>query len=91
VVVLMGVANRARIVERLLASGWSADTPAALLLGASTERSETWTGRLAELAAAPIPTHAADLPGTLVIGQAVSLRATLAPELPIQSSAQRMR
>ena len=35
-VVLMGLGQRARIAERLLARGWSADTPAAVIVGAAT-------------------------------------------------------
>ena len=77
VVVLMGVAHRGAIVKRLIGRGWDAGTPAALLLGASTERAATLAGTLAELYTAPIPEEAADLPGTLVIGQVVSLHAAL--------------
>jgi uroporphyrin-III C-methyltransferase/precorrin-2 dehydrogenase/sirohydrochlorin ferrochelatase len=70
-VVLMGLATRARLAELLLEAGWSPETPAAALLGASTPEAHTWLGTLATLAGAPLPdTHA---PGTLVIGRVVSL------------------
>ena len=48
-VVLMGLGQRARIAERLLARGWSADTPAAVIVGAATAQSWSWTGTLASL------------------------------------------
>jgi uroporphyrin-III C-methyltransferase len=70
-VVLMGIGTRARLVDLLLKAGWSPDTPAAVLLAASTPESHTWLGTLAALPAAQLPdTHA---PGTLVIGEVVSL------------------
>jgi uroporphyrin-III C-methyltransferase/precorrin-2 dehydrogenase/sirohydrochlorin ferrochelatase len=70
-VVLMGLGTRARLVDLLLKAGWSPDTPAAALLSASMPDAHTWLGTLAALADAPLPdTHA---PGTLVIGEVVSL------------------
>jgi uroporphyrin-III C-methyltransferase/precorrin-2 dehydrogenase/sirohydrochlorin ferrochelatase len=72
-VVLMGLGTRARLVEQLLAVGWSGTTPAAVMLAASTPRAHTWVGTLAELPDAPLPDL--DAPGTLVIGQVVSLAA----------------
>jgi uroporphyrin-III C-methyltransferase/precorrin-2 dehydrogenase/sirohydrochlorin ferrochelatase len=70
-VVLMGIGTRGRLVDLLLKAGWSPDTPAAVLLAASTPQAHTWLGTLAALPAAQLPdTHA---PGTLVIGEVVSL------------------
>jgi uroporphyrin-III C-methyltransferase len=76
VVVLMGLGSRAAVATRLLARGWSPLTPAAVLRGASTETSRTWTGTLGALGAAPLdaPSHA---PGTIVVGAVVSLAAVL--------------
>ena len=91
VVVLMGVAGRARVASRLLVRGWGAGTPAALLLGASTERAHSWFGTLGDLGTAPIPDQASELPGTLVIGQVVSLHAALDAAQPADESAQKMR
>jgi uroporphyrin-III C-methyltransferase / precorrin-2 dehydrogenase / sirohydrochlorin ferrochelatase len=81
-VVLMGLATRARLVELLLQGGWDPATPSAALLGASTPEAFTWTGPLSELPAARLP--GSNAPGTLVIGQVVSLAAAQAPaaELP---------
>jgi len=76
IVVLMGIKLRAQIAARLVARGWPAATPAALLYGASQPGSITeitTLGGLAELAAVealPAPT---ELPGVLVVGEVVSL------------------
>jgi uroporphyrin-III C-methyltransferase/precorrin-2 dehydrogenase/sirohydrochlorin ferrochelatase len=70
-VVLMGLGTRARLVELLLAAGWSGQTPAAAVVAASTPEAFTWVGELTDLPAAVLPEHHA--PGTLVIGPVVSL------------------
>jgi uroporphyrin-III C-methyltransferase len=91
VVVLMGLASRARLASALLDLGWSADVPAAIVLGASSPERWWWTGALAELGAAPLPDDRAHLPGLLVLGQVVAasepLRAALglAPPAPALS------
>jgi siroheme synthase len=59
VVVLMGLATRAAIASFLLARGWRATTPAAVLLAASTPASTAWTGTLESLSQAP-ETHSED-------------------------------
>lgn len=69
-VVLMGLATRARIAALLVEAGWAPRTPAAVLLGASTPSASTWIGTLATLADAPVSGAA---PGTLVIGPVVAL------------------
>jgi len=75
-VVLMGVAQRAQIAGRLIARGWTAATPAALLFGASQPGSFTQTTTLGELAAgASVP--ATELPAVLVIGEVVSLASVI--------------
>ncbi|HET7499550.1 MAG TPA: uroporphyrinogen-III C-methyltransferase [Kofleriaceae bacterium] len=71
-VVLMGVAQRAQIAARLIARGWSQNTPAALLFGASQPGSFTLRLSLAELALAAEPPDT-ELPAVLVIGEVVSL------------------
>jgi uroporphyrin-III C-methyltransferase/precorrin-2 dehydrogenase/sirohydrochlorin ferrochelatase len=70
-VVLMGVANRGGLAEFLIRCGWRAETPAALIFGASTAESTTWVSSLEELDQIPVPP--ANPPGTLVIGDVVSL------------------
>jgi uroporphyrin-III C-methyltransferase / precorrin-2 dehydrogenase / sirohydrochlorin ferrochelatase len=74
-VVLMGLAQRAAIARLLFARGWPERTPAAIVLGAFTPRAWTWTGELVELGAVAIPEGAADLPGTLIVGDVVALGA----------------
>ena len=80
-VVLMGLGQRARIADRLLARGWSRETPAAVIVGAATPRSWQWTGTLGVLGAAEIPAASAGAPGLLVIGAVVGLAAELAADL----------
>ena len=80
-VVLMGLGQRARIAERLLGRGWTAETPAAVIVGAATPQSWSWTGTLASLATVEIPPAAAGAPGLLVVGAVVGLAAELAAGL----------
>jgi uroporphyrin-III C-methyltransferase len=75
-VVMMGVGQRAALVQRLTQRGWPRDTPAALILGASTSSQVTWVGTLENLGAAQAPE---ELPGTLVIGTVVSVAEQLSP------------
>ena len=75
VVVLMGLASRACVAALLLARGWDAATPAAVILSAATPQSHTWRGTLSALGTQPLPDSEA--PGLLVIGAAVSVAAEL--------------
>ena len=77
-VVLMGVNTRAQIAGRLVARGWADATPVALLFAASTPDARTWIGTLGDLVAGA-PLQLPESPGTLVVGDVVSLAATLAP------------
>ena len=69
-VVLMGVRARARIAAHLVARGWPATTPAAIIHGASQPEAITWIGTLADLAAASFST---ELPAVIVVGDVVGL------------------
>jgi siroheme synthase len=69
-VVLMGLRTRGDIAERLVARGWSATTPAAIVLGASHAGTARWLGTLATLASADIDT---ELAGIIVVGAVVEL------------------
>ena len=71
-VVLMGLATRAALAAHLLERGWPAATPAAVLIAAGTAQASTWTGTLGTLGAAPVPPPGG-APGTIVVGQVVSL------------------
>ena len=75
-VMLMAVAAQEEIAAALVARGWPATTPAALVFGASRDAEETWTGTLASLKRGDGP-HRIDYPGTLVIGDVVRLRSAL--------------
>ncbi len=76
VVVLMGLSRSAAIASLLVSKGWKRATPAAICFAAATEDAFTWTGTLGELAdgtASAID----DAPGTIVVGEVVSLAAVL--------------
>ncbi|MCA1828351.1 MAG: uroporphyrinogen-III C-methyltransferase [Myxococcales bacterium] len=60
VVVLMGLATRARLAALLLSRGWARETPAAIVLAAATAESHTWRGTLAEIGTAPLPGEKGD-------------------------------
>jgi uroporphyrin-III C-methyltransferase/precorrin-2 dehydrogenase/sirohydrochlorin ferrochelatase len=79
VVVLMGLATRGALAAYLIARGWPATTPAAIVVGASHPGSASQVATLATLGAAPLPDG--ELPGLLVIGEVVSLAETIAPVL----------
>jgi uroporphyrin-III C-methyltransferase len=75
VVVLMGLATRHALARRLLARGWAATTPAAIVLGAATTASHAWLGMLDGLGRAVLPES--DAPATIVVGRVVSLAAAV--------------
>jgi uroporphyrin-III C-methyltransferase/precorrin-2 dehydrogenase/sirohydrochlorin ferrochelatase len=78
VVILMGVGARADLASRLMAHGWLADTPAAIVCSASMPDAWTWTGPLGQMGAATPPTGAA---GVLVVGEVVKVREVLAAQV----------
>jgi uroporphyrin-III C-methyltransferase/precorrin-2 dehydrogenase/sirohydrochlorin ferrochelatase len=75
VVVLMGVRNREALAARMIARGWSPETPAAILCGASTPDAWTWTGPMCRMSEATPPEG---LAGLLVLGEVVTVRDALA-------------
>jgi uroporphyrin-III C-methyltransferase / precorrin-2 dehydrogenase / sirohydrochlorin ferrochelatase len=78
IVVLMGVGARALIADRLIARGWSSDTPAAIIFGASTADMACWRGALSRLPSAPRATSSAA--GTIVIGDVAGLEIRIPDE-----------
>jgi uroporphyrin-III C-methyltransferase len=76
-VLLMAVTARQSIARALIARDWPAGTPAALIVGASRTDGTTWTGTLAALARGDAAWEG-DHAGTLVVGDVVSLRGTIA-------------
>jgi uroporphyrin-III C-methyltransferase / precorrin-2 dehydrogenase / sirohydrochlorin ferrochelatase len=79
VVVLMGLATRGTIAARLIARGWFADTPAAIVLGASHAGATRWVGTLATLGDAALGAGSG-LAGVIVVGDVVSLATRIASE-----------
>jgi uroporphyrin-III C-methyltransferase/precorrin-2 dehydrogenase/sirohydrochlorin ferrochelatase len=73
-VMLMGLNNRGELAEKLIARGWHAATPAAIVCGASTREEWIWTGTIAELAATEPPAAVA---GVVVVGDVVRVRGRL--------------
>jgi siroheme synthase len=75
-VILMGLDHRDVIASALVERGWSPDTLAAIVKGASWPEQHTAIGTLAELSSlAPEPDG---LPGTIIIGDVVRLQALIA-------------
>jgi uroporphyrin-III C-methyltransferase len=75
VVVMMGLAAREAIAREFISRGWSPNTRAAIVCGATTREEWVWTGTLAELGTPAPPDGVA---GVLVIGEVVSIREALA-------------
>jgi len=73
-VVMMGMAVRQVIDERLQTHGWAADSRAALVCGAATRDEWAWTGRLQDVGSATPPEG---VPGVLVVGEVVQIREAL--------------
>jgi len=78
-VVLMGLARTAALASRLLDRGWAPEMPAAVIVDASSAGQQVWRGTLGALAAgAPdVVAGAAAAPGTIVVGEVVSLAEAL--------------
>jgi uroporphyrin-III C-methyltransferase/precorrin-2 dehydrogenase/sirohydrochlorin ferrochelatase len=73
-VVMMGMAVREVIAERLQTHGWAADSRAALVCGAATPDEWAWSGRLQDVGSATPPEG---VPGVLVVGEVVQIREAL--------------
>jgi uroporphyrin-III C-methyltransferase/precorrin-2 dehydrogenase/sirohydrochlorin ferrochelatase len=70
IVVLMGLRTRGELAARMVARGWSPETPAAIVLGASHAGEARWLGTLGTLGDAALNL---ELPGVIVIGEVVRL------------------
>jgi len=86
-VILMGLASRGPLSKLLVSCGWQGATPAAICLAAGTAQAYTWIGTLDALGAAPIEAEHAGAPGTIVIGEVVSVAADLTTALSDYPSA----
>lgn len=80
-VVLMGLGSRGPISRLLVSRGWRTATPAAVCVAAGTDRARTWIGTLDTLGTATAAMDHTDAPGTIVIGEVVSVGAALADAL----------
>jgi uroporphyrin-III C-methyltransferase / precorrin-2 dehydrogenase / sirohydrochlorin ferrochelatase len=74
VVFMMGIGARMELAAKLIAHGWDANTPAAVVCAASMPDEWTWTGTLSDMGAATPPPG---LAGVLVIGEVVEVRHAL--------------
>jgi len=83
-IVMMGIAVRDHIAARLVAHGWSADSRAALVCGASTRDEWAWTGRLSDVGSATPPQG---VPGVMVVGEVVQIREALEAARAVGSGA----
>ena len=73
-VVLMGMARLAALAGQLIARGWAAGTPAAVVVGASTPAQQAWRGTLGDMAGGQVTLAAGSgIAGTVVIGEVVSV------------------
>jgi uroporphyrin-III C-methyltransferase len=73
-IALMGVEHLPRIVERLVARGWSPDTPIAVIQRGTTSAQVVVEGTLADIAGRA---RSIRPPATIVVGQVVGLRRRL--------------
>jgi uroporphyrin-III C-methyltransferase len=76
IVVMMGLGHVSEIASLLIARGWNALTPIAIVFGASTPSTSVWTMTLRELQqGVELPDEG--LPGTVIVGDVVRLRSAL--------------
>ena len=85
IVILMGLAQRTAIATCLLKRGWKADTPVAIVFGASTTRNQTWSGMLKDFLEEPFQVSP-QIPGTIIIGEVVNMRTSFATPQDFESS-----
>jgi siroheme synthase len=75
-VILMGLDHRDAIASALVERGWSRDTLAAIVKGASWPEQHTAICTLAELSS--LASDPDGLPGTIIVGDVVRLQALIA-------------
>ncbi|HET7217318.1 MAG TPA: uroporphyrinogen-III C-methyltransferase [Vicinamibacterales bacterium] len=76
IVVMMGLAHSSDIARLLIARGWHAATPIAIVFGASTPSTSVWTMTLRELQQG-LELADEGRPGTVIVGDVVRLRSAL--------------
>ncbi|HEV8438504.1 MAG TPA: uroporphyrinogen-III C-methyltransferase [Methylomirabilota bacterium] len=85
-VILMGLASRDTLTDLLIARGWDPATPAAVCLASGTPDASSWIGTLDTLGAATVGAEHGSAPGTIVIGDVVSIGATLTAAIPARAA-----
>jgi siroheme synthase len=80
----MGGARRAAIAAELIALGWQASTPVALVAEASREGQRTWRGTLEDLSADRAP-ELTEGPVTIVVGLVAALALSGSDRLPAET------
>jgi siroheme synthase len=80
VVVLMATGRLGDMTARMVAAGWPVNTPAAVIMAATTSRQRQVSGSLADIAELTAVAGFAP-PTLLVVGEVVSLARELAPAL----------
>ncbi|MFH1756318.1 MAG: uroporphyrinogen-III C-methyltransferase [Candidatus Latescibacterota bacterium] len=73
IVIYMAMAHLDRLVSKLIASGFAADTPGAVISNATTPQQKTITGKLQDLAKLA-KEHNLAPPSVIVIGEVVQIR-----------------
>lgn len=86
VVVMMGLHQIDRVADVMIARGWQPLTPVAVVFGASTADQDVWTLTLRYLQRG-LELEGESHAGTVIIGEVVRLRAALAVEADVVSSA----
>ena len=92
-VVLMGIGRSVAVATTLVERGWPPDTPAAIVVDASTENQQVWRGTLEQLTARGVGSLFSEdvdgLPtmgsGTIIVGDVVALAAV--PVMPVMNEA----
>jgi uroporphyrin-III C-methyltransferase/precorrin-2 dehydrogenase/sirohydrochlorin ferrochelatase len=78
-VVLMGLARIVALADRLIAHGWTRETPAAVIVDGSLPQQQSWRGTLDDLSKGRSRgiTDSPSGPGTIVVGAVVSVAEAL--------------
>ena len=76
-VILMGMGRRSSLARVLIDRGWLAETPAAIVAGASLPDQAVWRGALGELASGDVALEA-DAPAVIIVGAVAGLNVTAA-------------
>ena len=71
-VILMGMGRRAELASQLLAAGWGAATPSAIVANGTLPTQQVWRGSLTALASEATPVEGDD-PAVIVVGSVAAL------------------